>query len=288
MMCDGTRLIQVLTNISSNGLQYTSAGGSVQLRLELIDAPVLRQPTFQDVQLAWRMSTGGYKLEKVIIRISIKDTGIGMSEEEVTSLNEVTRSRELDTLMPIILILRLQVAKVFQPFHRGEEGRANGIGLGLSIAKTLVEKMGGAINLESTLGLGSIFSFQLEFDVASTQRLVSERFSTLGPIRIGHTQSDPIPNAVPSATDLLTEFRAESTFAPLRFLVVDDNELNKTMFERTVNNMFFKQKRAKPIYTFAANGLLPLSFATQVSKVISYALAHPRSGGSGAFYRVIG
>jgi signal transduction histidine kinase len=51
--------------------------------LELIDAPVLRQPTFEDVQLAWRMSTGGFKLEKVIIRISVKDTGVGMSEDEV-------------------------------------------------------------------------------------------------------------------------------------------------------------------------------------------------------------
>jgi CheY-like chemotaxis protein len=50
--------------------------------------------------------------------------------------------------------------------------------------------------------------------------------------------------------------------------VVDDNCLNKSLFERTVNNMFKKQKRVKPIYTFAADGtflpfvnsLLPLNF----------------------------
>jgi hypothetical protein len=203
------------------------------------------------------MSPGGPKQEKVSIRISIQDTGIGMSEAEVSLFNDITRSRKLGTLMPTILILRLQVAKVFQPFHRGENGpKTNGIGLGLSIAKTLVEKMGGSLKLESTPGLGSIFSFQLELDVASKQRVASEHFTTAGPIRIGHTQSDP--NPLPSATDISNEFRAES-MSTLRFLVVDDNELNKDLFERTVNNLLNRQNRAKPVYTFAANGLFLLT-----------------------------
>jgi hypothetical protein len=161
---------------------------------------------------------------------------------------------ELSTLMPTILILRLQVAKVFQPFHRGGEGRAQVIGLGLSIAKTLVEKMGGAIQIESTPGVGSVFSFELEFDVAIPQATVHFTSPTVhlrspGPLVIGRTQSDPMPNtmlfsprdsgliesdtipsAMPGAIDVSNEFRAESTL-PLRFLVVDDNELNKTMFE---------------------------------------------------------
>jgi hypothetical protein len=83
----------------------------------------------------------------------------------------------------------------------------------------------------------------------------------------GLIESDTIPSAMPGAIDLSNEFRAEST-SPLRFLVVDDNELNKTMFERTVNNMFFKQYRAKPVYTFAANGTLPLHLAAPLSRVI--------------------
>jgi hypothetical protein len=58
----------------------------------------------------------------------------------------------------------------------------------------------------------------------------------------------------PSVTVLAGKSRP-SRATVLRFLVVDDNELNKSMFERTLNNMFEKQERAKPAYTFAANGL---------------------------------
>jgi signal transduction histidine kinase len=84
-MCDATRLQQIVTNISNNGLQYTSAGGSVVLRFELIGTQVLPQPT-SDVPLAWIMSprTSNSEQEKVSIRISIQDTGIGMSEAEVS------------------------------------------------------------------------------------------------------------------------------------------------------------------------------------------------------------
>jgi two-component system phosphate regulon sensor histidine kinase PhoR len=72
-MVDGTRLIQVLTNISSNGLQYTSIGGSVTLRVELLDVQLQPQP-----------SPGReFRQEKVAIRVSVQDTGIGMSEAEV-------------------------------------------------------------------------------------------------------------------------------------------------------------------------------------------------------------
>jgi hypothetical protein len=175
--------------------------------------------------------------------------------------------------------------------------------------------MGWLIKIKSTPGLGSDFSFQLEFDVATTQREATCHLPSPGLFVVDHQQSDhipgtitysprdsdhnenepipspsphpspsPIPSPIPNVTHLSNEFRAEST-SPLRFLVVDDNELNKTMFERTVNNMFHKDNRAKPVYTFAANGLSPLTFVAQLSNLISRALAlpHPRSGGSGDF-----
>ncbi|WP_239795759.1 PAS domain-containing sensor histidine kinase [Candidatus Nitrotoga arctica] len=71
------------------------------------------------------------------IRISIKDSGAGLPLE--------------------------QTEQLFQPFNRlGQEaGSEEGTGIGLVVAKRLVELMGGAIGVESTVGVGSVFWFEL-------------------------------------------------------------------------------------------------------------------------------
>ncbi|MEO6323169.1 MAG: PAS domain S-box protein [Thermoanaerobaculia bacterium] len=72
------------------------------------------------------------------IRVSIEDTGRGLPKEKV--------------------------AQLFQPFNRlGQEaGGQEGTGIGLVVAKQLVELMGGVIGVESTVGTGSVFWFDLE------------------------------------------------------------------------------------------------------------------------------
>jgi PAS domain S-box-containing protein len=74
------------------------------------------------------------------IRISIKDIGAGLNPE--------------------------QMAQLFQPFNRlGQEaGGEEGTGIGLVVAKRLVELMGGTIGVESTVGVGSVFWFELISD----------------------------------------------------------------------------------------------------------------------------
>ena len=71
------------------------------------------------------------------IRVSIRDTGAGLYPE--------------------------QMAQLFQAFNRlGQEaGGEEGTGIGLVVAKRLVELMGGVIGVESTVGLGSVFWFEL-------------------------------------------------------------------------------------------------------------------------------
>ncbi len=71
------------------------------------------------------------------VRISVKDTGAGLSPE--------------------------QLAQLFQPFNRlGQEaGGEEGTGIGLVVAKRLVELMGGTIGVDSTVGAGSVFWFEL-------------------------------------------------------------------------------------------------------------------------------
>ena len=71
------------------------------------------------------------------IRISIKDTGAGLPPEKL--------------------------AQLFQPFNRlGQEaGGEEGTGIGLVVTKRLVELMGGAIGVDSTVGAGSVFWIEL-------------------------------------------------------------------------------------------------------------------------------
>ena len=72
------------------------------------------------------------------VRISIHDTGAGLRPDQLASL--------------------------FQPFNRlGQEaGKVEGTGIGLVVTKRLVELMGGTIGVESTVGVGSVFSIELE------------------------------------------------------------------------------------------------------------------------------
>ncbi len=73
-----------------------------------------------------------------IMRTSIMDSGVGLSPE--------------------------QLQELFKPFNRlgqDEEGGEEGTGIGLVVAKRLVELMGGVIGVESTVGKGSVFWFEL-------------------------------------------------------------------------------------------------------------------------------
>jgi PAS domain S-box-containing protein len=112
---DAGRLRQILLNLLSNAVKFTAAGS--------ISVFVSRQPAPEQL---------------VMLRISVRDTGIGLSPE--------------------------QQAKLFQPFTQGDSSttrRFGGTGLGLSIAKRLAELMGGTVGVASHLGEGSIFWFDV-------------------------------------------------------------------------------------------------------------------------------
>jgi PAS domain S-box-containing protein len=104
---DRTRMKQVLINLLSNAIKYNKPGGAVTLACALV-APDS-------------------------IRISIQDTGVGLTPE--------------------------QLAQLFQPFNRlgRESSKEEGTGIGLVVTKRLVELMGGRIGVDSAVGLGSVF-----------------------------------------------------------------------------------------------------------------------------------
>jgi signal transduction histidine kinase/CheY-like chemotaxis protein len=112
---DAVRLEQVLINIAGNAVKFTASG-----------------EVFVEVTLAHSSA------ERLEIRFSVRDTGIGMSAQ--------------------------QIQQLFQPFRQGDDSMARrfgGTGLGLAISKHLVELMGGSIQVESTLMAGSTFRFTL-------------------------------------------------------------------------------------------------------------------------------
>jgi len=132
---DRTRLKQVLINLLSNAVKYNTKQGIVEVKCEESTPPGR-------------------------IRVSIRDTGTGLSPE--------------------------QLAQLFQEFNRlGQEtGGVEGTGIGLVVAKRLVELMGGVIGVESTVGAGSTFWFEL-ISVAAP-RLAKQT---------GDTTALPQPNA---------------------------------------------------------------------------------------------
>ncbi|MGV9002771.1 ATP-binding protein [Flavobacterium sp.] len=88
----------------------------------------------------------GIKDNKATIHFSVMDTGIGIAKEKHES--------------------------IFDSFAQGSieiNRKFGGTGLGLAIVKKLVELLGGEIKLESELGKGSTFYFDLEFQISTNQ-----------------------------------------------------------------------------------------------------------------------
>ncbi|MDR0449751.1 MAG: response regulator, partial [Treponema sp.] len=120
LLGDPTRLRQILLNLLSNAVKFTDRG-----TVKLIAAVEKTLPG------------------KTLIRFEVKDSGIGMTEAQIT--------------------------RIFRSFEQGDNSttrRYGGTGLGLAITKNLVELMGGKLSAESAQGIGSRFSFTLEFELS--------------------------------------------------------------------------------------------------------------------------
>ena len=202
---DENRLQQILHNLIGNAIKFTDKGQIV------INARV------QD---------------KYIV-VSIKDTGVGMSSEDL----------EL-------------VFESFEQLHNSNERLIGGTGLGLAVTKQLVELHGGKIHVQSTLGIGSVFSFNLPIDKIGmdsfdSENIVSdENFDPVSeePISI-KTDTVELPQASDEVkTHNLVCFLPEQEPYRATVLVVDDENVNRQVLR------FFLLKQGYRVFE-AKNGV---------------------------------
>jgi response regulator RpfG family c-di-GMP phosphodiesterase/signal transduction histidine kinase/HPt (histidine-containing phosphotransfer) domain-containing protein len=128
--------------------------------------------------------------DRFYLKITVEDTGIGLNKEDLESL--------------------------FSPYMPLDERKLKGLegtGLGMSITRQLLDLMHGELHVESEVGKGSVFSFEVEQEVSSWEPIgdYSDRFSiSEGDVAVYH----------------------ELFHAPdARILVVDDMEMNITVME---------------------------------------------------------
>jgi PAS domain S-box-containing protein len=147
---DPKMLIQVLTNLMTNAMNYTPAGGTVTVstRLQIADD-------------RWQMADGGVKTARPAVS-GIADSKLQTDTPQSTLPNPQWVTFSVSDTGPGIPAEDLR--HLFQRFYRGEAARKSGspgTGLGLSICQELVERHGGHITLESEVGKGSVFTVLL-------------------------------------------------------------------------------------------------------------------------------
>jgi len=165
---DDIRIRQILNNLLSNAIKYTETGS-----VSLIAKGIREDGVFR-------------------LSFSVKDTGIGISKEDIT--------------------------KLFDSFQRLEMSKnryIQGTGLGLNIAKQLVDSMHGTIDVTSEHGVGSCFTITLPQTIVC-ETVTAENREAQSNAVVSDTISDN--TAIPTASVF--------TAPDAKILAVDDNRMN--------------------------------------------------------------
>ena len=174
LLGDQLRLRQILTNLLGNSIKFTSSG-HVTLAVSRLD------------------SVDG----SVLLDFCVKDTGIGMTPEQIENL--------------------------FQPFQQADNSitrRFGGTGLGLSISRKLALLMGGNIAIQSEFGKGSEFRLQVRLAVAGKEEIAAQVRSTAE----NSTLSAPLRDT-------------ENSLLGKRILLVEDNRMNQVLATRILDKL---------------------------------------------------
>lgn len=163
-----TELIESLTDVFEPGVKKKfitySCETDIQHKYVICDETKVREIFINIIGNSVKYTPEGGKIsvsvkeepfEKenyIAYRIIVEDNGIGMSKEYLPHIFEEF-SRE----------------------HTSTESKVTGTGLGLPIVKSLIDMMGGTIEVESQLGCGTKMNVVLPFELASEKQILEEK-----------------------------------------------------------------------------------------------------------------
>lgn len=194
---DPMRVSQVLINLLGNSIKYTEPGGHVTLTVGKLGAPPASRSAAEDAP------------GSCAFRFVIEDDGIGMSQEFID--------------------------RIFEPFERDREAQASGIegtGLGMAITKSIVDAMGGRVEVASERGRGTRFTVMLPLERAEEEVPAAEGAAKPG---AGDGLHGDAP--VPGGGGIAQDADLRCNYEGARVLLAEDTpiiaEIAKDFIERT-------------------------------------------------------
>ena len=175
ILCDKTKMEEIILNVVSNSIKYTKPHGKITVSIDELASEDEKNADY---------------------KVVVEDNGIGMSQDYLPHIFEEF-SRE----------------------HTSTETRVAGTGLGLPIVKSLVDRMGGIIEVESEEGKGTRFIMKFSFPV-SLENQVREK------------EKQNIP-------DITEKLEGK------RILLAEDNELNAEIAETVLVEAGIEVKRVE-------------------------------------------
>lgn len=175
ILCDKTKMEEIILNVVSNSIKYTNPHGKITVSIDELDSEDEKNADY---------------------KVVVEDNGIGMSQDYLPHIFEEF-SRE----------------------HTSTETRVAGTGLGLPIVKSLVDRMGGTIEVESEEGKGTRFIMKFSFPVSSKNQVREE-------------EKQNIP-------DITEKLKGK------QILLAEDNDLNAEIAETVLEETGIKVKHVE-------------------------------------------
>ena len=175
ILCDKTKMEEIILNVVSNSIKYTNPHGKITVSIDELDSEDEKNANY---------------------KVVVEDNGIGMSQDYLPHIFEEF-SRE----------------------HTSTETRVAGTGLGLPIVKSLVDRMGGTIEVESEEGKGTRFIMKFSFPVSSKNQVREE-------------EKQNIP-------DITKKLKGK------QILLAEDNDLNAEIAETVLEETGIKVKHVE-------------------------------------------